>query len=413
MSDTLTTPDPALSVHEDIAALLRKHGKGSRELANLATDAAGLPQGVAEGSRKRNQRILLQMLADHSDGESGEEEAPGDQIRLTSDAAGEPAADAGEVVASKPVPSKPKGRSVAKSPPADVPKPSVGFPPGAFDELTSVLLQMNTKMDSLASRVVELHSDLRVTQADLVDLRDRKPPVPVAAQARAAPGRREVAPFARDHASLHLDDAADSESDPEVLEARQLLRVSLQKKAARASVHGGKSTVRTDGLAGVESMEAMMVAPGGVPTSLEHTLVHKLTVFMNDSPALYAKVPPFARTDLRTFARNYDRIRAELLALRQPILSSSALEAAAQDVQLRFLDVFVPNKSLVKAMKSVVRPEEDHIFQLMGGSPERLTLMHSRAKQASFLHGFGGGRPGKEEDGPGADPAPPAKDKKK
>ena len=98
MSDTLTTPDPALSVHEDIAALLRKHGKGSRELANLATDAAGLPQGVAEGSRKRNQRILLQMLADHSDGESGEEEAPGDQIRLTSDAAGEPAADAGEVV---------------------------------------------------------------------------------------------------------------------------------------------------------------------------------------------------------------------------------------------------------------------------------------------------------------------------
>ena len=68
-----------------------------------------------------------------------------------------------------------------------------------------------------------------------------------------------------------------------------------------------------------------MAAPGGVPSSLEHTLVLKLTVLMNDAPALYAKVPHFVKTDLRLFSRNYDRIRSELLAHKRDILASSAL----------------------------------------------------------------------------------------
>ena len=64
MSDVLTPPDVApSSVLEEVAALVRKHGKGNRELANLATDAAVLPQGVAEGSRKRNKRIILTLTS--------------------------------------------------------------------------------------------------------------------------------------------------------------------------------------------------------------------------------------------------------------------------------------------------------------------------------------------------------------
>ena len=393
MSDVQVTPPAAApsSVLEEVAALVRKHGKGNRELANLATDAAGLPQGVAEGSRKRNKRIILQMLADQSDGESGEEEGgvPGDRILLE----GEVGSDEVRETLPAPPPLVVLPAASASAPGSAGATKSAGLPPGALTELASVLTQMNVKLDTLASRVVALDSELRSTQSELVVLRDHRP----AAALKQVPSRKEVSPFAVAVEAARDDVGGDSESDSDVREAKRLLRSSLRKKAAKAAVTG-KSLVRTDGLSGVESMEALMAAPGGVPSSLEHTLVLKLTVLMNDAPALYAKVPHFVKTDLRSFSRNYDRIRSELLAHRRDILASSALEAAAQDVQLRYLDAFVSNKTLLKAMKTVVRPEDDHLFQLMGGSPEKLTLMHSRAKQAAFLQGFGPGKQGQEDE---------------
>jgi len=402
---------PAAVDKVQTAAAVRAAKKLQRELARLDTAASGLPSGVlteAAKKRKRDVQALIAAVRAAEGRESGEEEEePG--ITLSDVSSEDDAADPPFVPPSAKASLEPRTVGLTDPPLPKAPAKKTTAPSSEVPaDQMRLLLQA---VQGIAAQVSSLQLRLEDTQTELAEVKARRH----ATAPKLAPGRKEVPPLAvAASAGLHLNDEADDESDEDVLEAKKLLRMSLQKKAAKATASPGKSTIRTDGLSAVESMEALMAGPGGYPASLEHTLVHKLTVFMNESPPLYAKVPTFAKTDLKTFARNYDRIRFELLERNMSVFSSAALEAAAQDVQLRYIEVFVQNKPLVKALKTVVRPEDDHLFQLMGGSAERLTLMHSRAKQASYLQGLPlGTKPAKDDESLDTPDASGTKGKKK
>ena len=192
----------------------------------------------------------------------------------------------------------------------------------------------------------------------------------------------------------------DEDDDAAVKEAKATLQERMKAQAAKkAAAKAGKSTVRLDGLACVESMEGLMRGVGGVATSLEGTLLallHRLSV---DHPTRYAGSKAYHKTAIRDRSRAYDVIRSELIAIGKSIYDSVSLERAAEEVSLLYVDIFSPPKANREALKAVIKPDEDFLMQLSGNA-ERFGLLHMRAKQVSQLGGYASSK-GTHGDGDG------------
>lgn len=283
---------------------------------------------------------------------------------------------------------------------------------GAAAPLLALLGSLSSAVNGLKIQLAHLESKVDATQGQVQSLGRRSPtyepeakgpahagfPAPLATRNQMGTlANRMVVPepeaggTAKEALSSPWREMAleiDDEDDASVREAKTALRQRLAEQAAkRAASQAGKSSVRKDGLACVESMEGLMRGVGGVATSLEGTmlaLLHRLSV---DHPTRYASAKAFQKTGIRDRSRAYDVIRTEVLGVGKSIYDSVALERAAEEVSLLYVDIFAPPKANREALKAVIKPDEDFLMQL-SGSAERFGLLHMRAKQVSQLGGY-------------------------
>ena len=243
----------------------------------------------------------------------------------------------------------------------------VEAPPSRIDSalvmIQQMLTVMNANMANLGASVAGLKERTSVLEHKPTSAARQFPPTP----------------------GQGVDEYAESDSDPEVNLQLQRLRAAQRKKAAKATLVG-KSSIRTDGLAGVEMVEGLKTQPGGDPNSLERTLASRLTLLSLEKPTAYTKIPVFTRVDMCRFARLYDLHYNELTSSGGDIYANTTLEGLASDVVMRYLEAFYDNASSLRAAKELIRPEETGLSALLG-TPERLTNFSARLKQQLLLQG--------------------------
>ena len=369
--------------------------KALRELKSLQSDAVGLASGIVdEKTRRRAQRKLLELQLAGLGGGSGEssDDDGGEGIVLAPDE--DSKGDDPDFV----VPEKAIGVSSAAAAPAKGTKVRKGGEnaTGGVSEVAAPLLallgSLSTAVNGLKIQLAHLESKVDTTQSQVKTLTGRAP----AQEPEVVElGRRtSTAPW------KELAMEVDEDDDAAVKEAKATLQQRMSEQAAKkAAAKAGKSTVRLDGLACVESMEGLMRGVGGVATSLEGTLLallHRLSV---DHPTRYAASKAYHKTAIRDRSRAYDVIRSELIAIGKSIYDSVSLERAAEEVSLLYVDIFSPPKANREALKAVIKPDEDFLMQLSGNA-ERFGLLHMRAKQVSQLGGYASSK-GTHGDGEG------------